>query len=148
MKNGDLWSFFAKSTQARGAQAVRLSKVKGHATQEMVEKGTVRETDKMGNDEADVGADEGAVGEQQELSTAARKYATRQWRYKVFMARVHQYIIHLRKAYREKMDAKENGQPIWRCKHKEAPNPDPARLCRSQRSKGDGELKHETHCRA
>ena len=47
------------------------------------------------------------MGEQQELSTAARKYATRQWRYKVFMARVHQYIIHLRKAYRGKMDGKE-----------------------------------------
>ena len=51
-----------------------------------MEHGTVSMDDKAGNDGADHGADEGAVGEQQELSTEFRKYAGRQWRYKQFMA--------------------------------------------------------------
>ena len=105
MKNGDLWSFFAKSTLAKGPQAIRLTKVKGHATQMMVDEGTVEAAHKEGNDGADKGADKGAVEEQQELSSAARTYARRQWKYKKLMARVHLYIIHLRKAMKEKLEA-------------------------------------------
>ena len=99
--------FFAKSTIAKGPRAICITKVKGHATQEMVDEGTVKAAHKEGNDGADKGADKGAVEEQQELSDAARKYASRQWKYKKLMARMHLYIIHLRKATKDKIEALE-----------------------------------------
>ena len=37
----------------KNPEAVRHSKVKGHATQEMVDKGMVRAKDKQGNDHSD-----------------------------------------------------------------------------------------------
>ena len=39
---------------------MKASKVKGHATEEMVEQGKVRRKDKEGNDISDEGADKGA----------------------------------------------------------------------------------------
>ena len=82
-------------------------KSKGHATQAMVDEGTVKAAHKEGNGGADEGVDKGAVDEQQELSSAARKYVGRQWGYKQLMARVHSYIIHLRKVTRTKLEALE-----------------------------------------
>ena len=112
MKNGDLWKFFATSTLSKGPKAVAMSKVKGHATKEMVDEGIVEAEHKEGNDGADGGADKGAVDEQQELSSAARRYASRQWRYKKFMVRMHLYISHLRKMHREKIKAMENRRTL------------------------------------
>ena len=60
---------------------------------------------KKGNGGADDGANRGAEDEQQNLSTVARKYAGRQWRYKRFMAIIHAYIIYFRKAAKEKLEA-------------------------------------------
>ena len=77
MKNGDLWGFFAESTLAKGPRAINLTKVKGHAAQEMVDEGRVDEEEKKGNAGADEGANKGAEEEQQGLSTVARKYAGR-----------------------------------------------------------------------
>ena len=48
MKNGDLWEVFAKIVQRRGPESVTISKVKGHATDEMVQEGQVRRADKKG----------------------------------------------------------------------------------------------------
>ena len=73
---------------------------------------TVEEADELGNDEADVGADEGACAEQQDLSTAANKYATRQCGYKASMARMQLYISQLRKMQREKIEAIEKSKTL------------------------------------
>ena len=58
MENDDLWKFFAESILAKGPRAITLTKVKGHATQEMVDEGRVDEEQKKGNDGADDGASE------------------------------------------------------------------------------------------
>ena len=45
--------------RSRGLDTVRISKAKGHADQDMILYGRVREEDKLGNDAADEAADFG-----------------------------------------------------------------------------------------
>ena len=47
--DGDLWEWFAKIVKAKGAEAVRFTKVKGHATDEIVNQGKVKGEHKIGN---------------------------------------------------------------------------------------------------
>ena len=49
VKHGDLWQTFAKMVVDRGPQTVAISKVKGHGTDDMVQAGEVRRSDKRGN---------------------------------------------------------------------------------------------------
>ena len=56
-KDGDLWRKFNETIVAKNPEAVKLTKVKGHATSEMVEKKEVSFEDKHGNDQADVAAE-------------------------------------------------------------------------------------------
>ena len=58
MPDGDLWQAFQHAVVAKGPHAVDLSKVKGHATDEMVEKGYPRHL-KVGNDHSDALATRG-----------------------------------------------------------------------------------------
>ena len=41
MRDGDLWQVFADLVSQRGPQSVTITKVQGHATQEMVDEGKV-----------------------------------------------------------------------------------------------------------
>ena len=59
-KNGDLWAHFDRAVRAKGVHAVRISKVKGHATKEDISAGRASEADQIGNDKAD-GAAKGAI---------------------------------------------------------------------------------------
>ena len=59
-KNGDLWQSIEEAVEAKGPKNVKLSKVKGHGTNEMVEEGKVEKKDKEGNDVSDQAADKGA----------------------------------------------------------------------------------------
>ncbi len=43
MKDGDLWEMFAKAVEKRVPGNTRISKVKGHATQQMVDEGQVEQ---------------------------------------------------------------------------------------------------------
>ena len=60
IKDGDMWRTFVKMVDAKGVEAVDITKVKGHATDEAVFAGTIRAEDKEGNDDADRGADKGS----------------------------------------------------------------------------------------
>ena len=55
--DGDLLSCIHDMVRYRSRRSVRVSKVKGHATDAMVAEGTVRREDKEGNDAADIAAD-------------------------------------------------------------------------------------------
>ena len=81
MKDGDLWKKFQQAVKAKKPWAVWVTKVKGHAKQEDVEDGTVREEDKAGNDKADEAADRGSRREQERLAAAAGLYSKRNTRY-------------------------------------------------------------------
>ena len=43
VKNGDLWESIEEAIEEKGPRSVKVTKVKGHATNEMVEEGKVRE---------------------------------------------------------------------------------------------------------
>ncbi len=53
--------FVSTSLAQKGEHAFKVTKVKGHATEEMVSKGAVRQIDKEGNDRADYIAAEGVT---------------------------------------------------------------------------------------
>ena len=59
VKDGDLWEVFTDLVRTRGPQTVCITKVKGHATQEMVDEGKVEEEDMRGNSMADKAAEMG-----------------------------------------------------------------------------------------
>ena len=59
--DGDLLCCIHNMVLYRSAQSVKVSKVKGHATDAMVAEGKVRREDKEGNDAADVAADFGRL---------------------------------------------------------------------------------------
>ncbi len=55
--DGDLWHHFEEAARAKGWKSIRITKVKGHATQMQVDGGAVKDCDKAGNDQADQAAD-------------------------------------------------------------------------------------------
>ena len=59
--DGDLWHLYHRFVKAKTTQAIDITKVKGHATQAMVEAGKVRAEDKHGNDKADEAAADGVA---------------------------------------------------------------------------------------
>ena len=77
MKDGDLWEMFAKAVEERGPGCTKISKVKGHATQEMVDAGEVEKQAKEGNDNADDAAEKGAVTIQKVTQQMADIYSWR-----------------------------------------------------------------------
>ena len=48
MKDGDLWELCAKVVEQRGAYTTRISKVKAHATDEMIAEAKVERAQKKG----------------------------------------------------------------------------------------------------
>ena len=92
-ENGDLWEVFANIVRRRGPESVTISKVKGHATDEMVEEGRVRLQDKRGNDNADSAADKGATSSQKKVHRHGAMYSTRHLEYRTLMCRIHNYIV-------------------------------------------------------
>ena len=59
VNDGDLLLLIERMLHRRGLDTVRISKVKGHADEDMVLHGRVRREDKLGNDAADEAADYG-----------------------------------------------------------------------------------------
>ena len=72
---------------------MRISKVKGHATEEDVKNGKAREIDKMGNDAADMAANEGVRLHGDERRYIGDCYAYRQRHYEYFIRDIHNHII-------------------------------------------------------
>ena len=57
--DGDVWRVYFEHATAKQVGSIAITKVKGHATQNMVDQGLVQPQDKIGNDKADEAADEG-----------------------------------------------------------------------------------------
>ena len=97
---------FPKAVEERGPGCTSISKVKGHATQEMVEEGKVQKEDKKGNDQADTGADRGAVTMQKVTQKLADLYSWRHGCSRNLMIRIQKIIVclsnHDRKLRRKK----------------------------------------------
>ena len=107
VQNGDLWMKMEAAVIAKNPKTVKLTKQKGHATEEMVREGKVREEDREGNRQSDRAADRGVTEEQEEVEFLGWKYAARQNAYVRLMARIHEFIIKVRKGQKKKHAEKE-----------------------------------------
>ena len=100
-KDGDLWEHAQRMLIRRGPESVKTIKVKGHATDEMIESGAVSRDDKTWNDQADEAAGRGSKGEQRRLHALAGLYATRHEAYRKFMGRVQKFLVCMQRAEKE-----------------------------------------------
>ena len=96
-KDGDLWELFAKVIKQRGPRSAIITKVKGHATEEMVQQGKVKEEEKKGNDRADEAADVGATKSQGRLQCFGELYSWRHMCYRKFIAKMQTFVVELKK---------------------------------------------------
>ena len=87
---------FAKADEERGPGCTIISKVKGHATQEMIDEGKVQKEDNKGNGQADIGVDRGAVTMQKVTQKLADLYSWRHGGYRNLMIRIQKYIVGLK----------------------------------------------------
>ena len=76
---------------------MKVTKVKGHATDEMIDEGKVRKQDKEGNDQADEAADKGSKGDQKYLAAAAKLFCERHKAYKNLVGRFQASIMNMKK---------------------------------------------------
>ena len=107
MKNGDLWDHLNEAIRQKGASAVRLTKVKAHATQEMVQQGLITHELRHGNTEADRAAERGSGEAQHQVKTLADLYASRHKSYMSMAERVQKFIIGMikeRKKLKDELD--------------------------------------------
>ena len=104
--DGDLWQQFWRQVQARGPHSIRITKVKGHATEEMVRSGKVREEDKEGNDKADRAADLGVKLHREGAIEFSHWLSSRRKKYKRLMTEVYKVIAEVMEAFYEEKGKK------------------------------------------
>ena len=113
MRDGDLWEVFVDLVRQRGPHTVNITKVKGHATKEMVDQGEVQEKDKQGNDAADVAADFGAIEAQIRVHAMGSIYCSKHKDYRTFMCRVQRFVTGKKKEERLlKQEAEKEKDPF------------------------------------
>jgi hypothetical protein len=96
--DGDLWQQFWQAILTRGPATIRITKVKGHATDQDIKDGKSNEVDRKGNDEADKAATAGTGAVMDGLAALASWIHDRHVCYCKFMHRVHTVIIAVQKA--------------------------------------------------
>ena len=92
-----MWHIYYKHAAAKAVDAIAITKVKGHATQAMVDDGRVRAADKADNDKADAAADEGVKLFTQPIVRASELYAKRHTSYGIFVGDLQEHIAFLYK---------------------------------------------------
>ena len=76
---------------------MKITKVKGHATEEMVQQGKVKAEEKKGNDYDDEAADAGATKSQERLKIFGELYSWRHGCYRKMMAKIQTFLVELKK---------------------------------------------------
>ena len=113
MRGGDLWETFAEMVKRRGPHSVTITKVKGHATDEMVAEGKVELEDKRGNDQADGAAGRGATTSQAKVQAFGTMYCKRQKRYRKLVCKIQNFIVGLKEEERRlREEAARNKDPM------------------------------------
>ena len=79
--------------QIKGAESIKISKVKGHATEKNIQDGISTAKDKIGNDRADRAADQGVKDHTDEVCKISKYQAQRQQKYIQFTKEVHSHIL-------------------------------------------------------
>ena len=106
--DGDLWELFHNALRAKTTQAVKITWIKGHATEKMVELGITTAVNMQGNARADEIADIGTELYTKEVVELAEKYHNRYEKYVKFMQNVVIHIIEAYMLHRKLIDYYEN----------------------------------------
>ena len=106
MKNGDLWSKVCAAILAKGSSSIKVTKVKGHATQEDIDQGKSNIHDKNGNDEADTVANLAVANHAPGMVSLTNWYAARHADYTKLVGRVQLFIIGMVRAHRQADEAR------------------------------------------
>ena len=119
MKDGDLWQLFAEHVRAKNPESVKLTKVKGHATNDMVREQLVRFDDMHGNNESDAAAEQGATLVRPAVKHFAKFYQKRHQNYSKLMAKIPNFIVKVKKADKERRKQKAKEENPLNNKEKE-----------------------------
>ena len=95
--DGDLWKIYRQHAKAKGVNSIKLSKVKGHATDEMVASKHVKQRDREGSDKADELADEAISFFGKQLPELGKRYAERQDSYTHLVANIQCHLVKMYK---------------------------------------------------
>ena len=98
VNDGDLLLLIDRMLHQRGLDTVRISKVKGHADDDMVLHGRVREEDKLGNDAADEAADFGRRRVSPAVIDARRNFSGGCGRWYSIILDLHRFFIAVSRA--------------------------------------------------
>ena len=93
ISDGDLWEHFYRAAIQKGPRSIKLTWVKGHATQEHIDKSITTLVNKAGNDEADITADIGTALHGQEIINLAQQFHNRHNDYQRLMCDISHHII-------------------------------------------------------
>ena len=97
--------------RAKGPDSIRITKVKGHATQDQVNSNIYKQCDKDGNDKADKAADIAVKLHGEDLIEIARQMAYRIKDYTKFMGLVAKHIIEAYLIHRKLIEHEQNTKP-------------------------------------
>jgi ribonuclease HI len=106
-RDGDLWEIFDTALIDKNPLSFKASKVKGHATDDMVKEQKVRQADKDGNDAADRIAEEGIQHFGKDIIRASAEFAKRHIGYGKFLKKLHNSFIETIITKNEKIQAIE-----------------------------------------
>lgn len=110
--DGDLWYHFCCAIKAKGPASVRISWVKGHASQDHIDAGVTSVEDKAGNDQADLVADEATALYGVDLNNIAKWYAQRAKAYYWFMRKVAHHIVEAYIIHRQLVEGLQEQVPL------------------------------------
>ena len=100
VSDGDLLEQFYKHVEAKGARAVNITWVKGHATDQHVQDGITTEEHKIGNKVADEVADLGTALHGEDFVKVAKRMSNRHHWYLQLMLKISKHTIEAYKIHR------------------------------------------------
>ena len=106
--DSDLWTMFHHHMAAKSVDSVTFTKLKGHATPDMVAQGTIAKADMQGNEHADTQANEVVQQHGQHVVLLADYYAHRHMAYKDLTKHLHRHIVFMFQV-RQHLVAKQQG---------------------------------------
>ena len=106
-KDGDVWCAIWRSIISKGPKAIKVAKVKGHASNDDVTDGRVTAADKSGNDVADSLVREATLLHGKRTVDLAYWLEARHNTYKELMAQIQKFIIRMLTADKEERDRRK-----------------------------------------
>ena len=122
INDGDLWEQASGIINQRGPASIKLTKVKGHSTEEQVKQGKVTQEDHDGNNRADDLADKGVEAHGPDICGIGTLFAKRHGAYTKLVGRMQMSALrlmeHIQAIREKKEEEKEEGDEEQRTKQR------------------------------